>query len=302
MSLRHFLDLSQMDGATLRAMVDRAAAMKQGEDRSQPMAGRSLAMIFEKPSTRTRVSFEVAARQLGGHPVILSAKEMQLGRGETVADTAKVLSRYVDAIMIRTDAHGKLLELAEHASVPVINGLTDHSHPCQIMADVLTIEEKKGPIRGRKIAWIGDGNNVAHSFIQAAVRFDFSLDLACPAGLEPDAEVVAWASEHQGRVRVVRDPHEAVRDAEAVIADTWLSMGQDDAAQRTRVLEPYRVDDHLMAGAKEGAIFLHCLPAHRGDEVTESVIDGPSSVVFDEAENRLHAQKAILAWCVEGND
>ena len=301
MSARHFLDLNELDSAALRSVLDRASAMKRRDDKSLPMAGRSLAMIFEKPSTRTRVSFEVAARQLGGHPVVLSSKDMQLGRGESVADTARVLSRYVDAIMIRTDAHEKLVELAEHASVPVINGLTDRSHPCQIMADVLTIEEHKGPIRGKKIAWIGDGNNVAHSFVHAAVQFDFQLDLACPAELEPAADVLRWAQAHQGRVRVLRDPHEAVADAEAVIADTWLSMGQADSERRQRLLEPYRVDDHLMEGAKERAIFLHCLPAHRGQEVTASVIDGKQSVVFDEAENRLHAQKAILAWCVEGN-
>jgi ornithine carbamoyltransferase len=300
MSVRHFLDLSDIDCGALRTILDRAALMKRGDDLSLPMAGRSLAMIFEKPSTRTRVSFEVAVRQLGGHPVVLSSKEMQLGRGETVADTAKVLSRYVDAIMIRTNAHEKLLELAHHATVPVINGLTDHSHPCQIMADVLTFEEHKGPIQGKKVAWTGDGNNVAHSFIHAAVRFDFRLDIACPAGLEPAPEVVRWAEQHQGRIRVLRDPYEAVRDADAVVADTWVSMGQADAAERHRMLEPYRVDDRLLDAANQGAIFLHCLPAHRGEEVTAEVIDGPRSVVFDEAENRLHAQKAILAWCVEG--
>ncbi|WP_027132852.1 ornithine carbamoyltransferase [Geminicoccus roseus] len=300
MTARHFLDLSSVDAGVLRAILDRAAMMKRGDDLSLPMAGRSLAMIFEKPSTRTRVSFEVAVRQLGGHPVILSSKEMQLGRGETVADTAKVLSRYVDAIMIRTDSHEKLLELAHHATVPVINGLTDHSHPCQIMADVLTFEEHKGPIQGRKVAWTGDGNNVVHSFIHAAVRFDFSLDIACPEGLQPAAEVVHWAQQHQGRIRILRDPYEAVKDADAVVADTWVSMGQADADERHRALEPYRVDDRLMDAANQGAIFLHCLPAHRGEEVTAEVIDGPRSVVFDEAENRLHAQKAILAWCVEG--
>ena len=300
MSARHFLDIGDLDATTLRAVLDRAATMKRGDDKSLPMAGRSLAMIFEKSSTRTRVSFEVAVRQLGGHPVVLSAKDMQLGRGETVADTAKVLSRYVDAIMIRTDAHEKLLELAEHASVPVINGLTDRSHPCQIMADVLTIEEHRGPVRGKKLAWVGDGNNVANSFVHAAVRFGFELDLACPEGLEPAADVLRWAEGHQGRVRVLRDPRVAVADADAVVADTWLSMGQGDPDRRRTMLEPYRVDDHLMKGAKEDAIFLHCLPAHRGDEVTASVIDGKHSVVFDEAENRLHAQKAILAWCMEG--
>lgn len=299
-TVRHFLDLDQIAGPELRGILDRAGQMKRGLDHAQPLAGRTLAMIFEKPSTRTRVSFEVACKQLGGHPVILSASEMQLGRGETVADTAKVLSRYVDAIMIRTDRHEKLDELAKNATVPVINGLTDLSHPCQVMADLLTFEEHKGPIRDRKLAWTGDGNNMVTSLIHAAVRFDFRLDIACPAELAPAANVLAWAGEHQGRVRVLRDPAEAASGADAVITDTWVSMGQADAAARHALLEPYRVDADLMAEAADDAIFLHCLPAHRGEEVTADVIDGPRSVVFDEAENRLHAQKAILAWCLEG--
>jgi ornithine carbamoyltransferase len=296
---RHFLDLDRTEAADLRAILDRAAAFKGG-DPAKPMAGRTLAMIFEKPSTRTRVSFEVAARQLGGHATVLTARDMQLGRGETVADTARVLSRYVDAIMIRTDAHEKLLELAEHATVPVVNGLTDRSHPCQIMADVLTIEERRGPVRGKTLAWVGDGNNVLASLVHAAVRLDFALNVACPPELAPPRELLAWAAERQGRVRVTADPAEAVRGAHAVFADAWVSMGQGEAERRRRLLEPYRVDAPLFEQARPDAIFLHCLPAHRGEEVTDEVIDGPRSVVFDEAENRLHAQKAILEWCLLG--
>ncbi len=297
---RHFLDLSAVDAATLRAMLENAAAMKAGRDTSQPLAGKTVAMIFEKPSTRTRVSFEVGIRQLGGAPIVLNAREMQLGRGETAADTAAVLSRYVDAIMIRTDRHEKLLELAEHATIPVINGLTDATHPCQIMADVLTFEEHRGPIRGKKLAWSGDGNNVVTSFIHAAARFDFELAIACPEELPPDAAALDWARAHQARVSVTSDPYAAVAGADAVITDTRVSMGDADAERRHRLLEPFAVDARLMAAARPEALFLHCLPAHRGEEVTAEVIDGPQSVVFDEAENRLHAQKAILAWCLGG--
>jgi ornithine carbamoyltransferase len=295
---RHFLDLDQIETADLRSILDRASSFKKG-DGARPMAGRTLAMIFEKPSTRTRVSFEVAAHQLGGHALVLSARDMQLGRGESVADTARVLSRYVDAIMIRTDGHEKLLELAQHATVPVVNGLTDHSHPCQAMADVLTVEEHKGPIRGRQLAWIGDGNNMLTSLVHAAVRFDFQLTIACPPELAPEPALLAWAQERQARVQVTDDPRAAVRGAEAVFADTWVSMGQADADRRLQLLEPYRVDAPLFDLARPDAIFLHCLPAHRGEEVTPEVIDGPRSVVFDEAENRLHAQKAILEWCLD---
>jgi ornithine carbamoyltransferase len=294
---RHFLDLDRFEGSELRAILDRSHAFKGG-DPAKPLAGRTLAMIFDKPSTRTRVSFEVAARQLGGHAIVLTSRDMQLGRGETVADTARVLSRYVDAIMIRTGAHEKLLELARHATVPVVNGLTDSSHPCQIMADVMTIEERRGPIQGRTLAWVGDGNNVLVSLVHAAVRLHFTLNVATPAELAPAPDLLRWAADHQGRVMLTTDPRAAVRGADAVFADTWVSMGQDDAAARRRLLEPYRVDAALMAGAAEGALFLHCLPAHRGEEVTEEVIDGPCSAVFDEAENRLHAQKAILEWCL----
>ncbi len=297
--LKHFLDLDRIEGGDLRRIVDSAKAFKGGAP-ERPMAGKTLAMIFDKPSTRTRVSFEVAVKQLGGDAVVLSTRDMQLGRGETIGDTARVLSRYVDAIMLRTDAHGKLLELAEHATVPVINGLTDGSHPCQIMADVMTIEEHKGPIRDLTVAWIGDSNNVTASLVHAAVRFDFRLNIACPPQLAPRADLLAWAAERQGRVSVTSDPAAAVAGADAVFADTWVSMGDGEIEQRHRLLEPYRVDEPLMGHARPDAIFLHCLPAHRGEEVTAEVIDGPRSVVLDEAENRLHAQKAILAWCVAG--
>jgi ornithine carbamoyltransferase len=296
---RHFLDLDDFDTATLRSILERGSALKKGGRADKPLVGKTLAMIFEKPSTRTRVSFEVGMRQLGGDVVMLSSKEMQLGRGETVADTAKVLSRFVDVIMLRTDSEKKLLELAEHATVPVINGLTDRSHPCQIMADVLTFEEHRGPIAGKVVAWSGDGNNVAASWIHAAVRFGFELRLACPEGLKPPPGLVAWAAGQGGRVSVSGDPVAAVADADCVVTDTWVSMNQQDGETRHNLLTPYRVDQRLMANAKPDAIFMHCLPAHRGDEVTAEVIDGPNSVVWDEAENRLHAQKGILMWCLD---
>ena len=296
---RSFLDLDAIESDQLRVILDRACAFKQG-DAAKPMAGRVLAMIFDKPSTRTRVSFEVAAKQLGGDAIVLTSRDLQLGRGETVADTARVLSRYVDAIMIRTDAHEKLIELAAHATVPIINGLTDQSHPCQIMADVMTIEEHRGPIRGKTMAWVGDGNNVLTSLVQAAVQLDCTLNIATPAELAPTQAVLAWAAERQGRIRVTTDPAAAVRGAEVVFADTWISMGQADQERRRELLDPFRVDAALMGLATPNALFLHCLPAHRGEEVTAEVIDGPQSVVFDEAENRLHAQKAILEWCFAG--
>jgi ornithine carbamoyltransferase len=295
--LRHFLDIAELDPGTLRSILDRAGELKSN-GRDARLAGKTLAMMFDKPSTRTRVSFEVAIKALGGDAVVLNSKDMQLGRGETIADTARVLSRYVDAIMIRTDRHSKLLELAEAAAVPVINGLTDFSHPCQIMADVMTFEEHRGPIRDRILAWVGDGNNVAASWVHAAQRFDFRLRLACPPELAPTPEVMAWAAERQARVQLVEDPCEAVADADAVLTDVWVSMGDRDAEQRRRLLASYRVDGGLMSAATPGALFMHCLPAHRGEEVTAEVIDGPSSVVFDQAENRLHAQKGILAWCL----
>jgi ornithine carbamoyltransferase len=297
--VRHFLDLREFDTPTLRRMLDAAAGFKAAHGvSSRPLAGRTLAMIFEKPSTRTRVSFEVAMRQLGGEVVVLSGREMQLGRGETLADTARVLSRYVDAIMLRTDRTEKLRELAEYATVPVINGLTDTSHPCQLMADVMTFEEHRGSIAGQVVAWCGDGNNVARSWIEAAARFGFTLRLATPDSLRPPAEVLAWAASQGARIELTDDPEAAVAGARCVVTDAWVSMSDDPSENRHNLLAPFRVTGTLMAKAAADAIFMHCLPAHRGEEVTEAVIDGPQSVVFDEAENRLHAQKGVLAWAL----
>jgi ornithine carbamoyltransferase len=293
---RHFLDLDQFDSAELRRILDLGFAYKSGR-RDRPLAGKTLAMIFEKPSTRTRVSFEVAMRHLGGDTIFLDAADTQLGRGETVADTARVLSRYVDAIMIRTNESRKLEELAHYATVPVINGLTDASHPCQIMADVMTLQEKKAPLASRIVAWSGDANNVAASWVHAAVRFGFTLRLACPDELGPPQRLIDWAQREGGRVRFTSEPMEAVAGADCVVTDTWISMGITASVNRHNRLAPYRVDEQLMAHAKPDAIFMHCLPAKRGEEVTAGVIDGPHSVVWDEAENRLHAQKGILAWC-----
>jgi len=294
---RHFLDLDQFDSAELRRILDLGVAYKNGR-RDRPLAGKTLAMIFEKPSTRTRVSFEVAMRHLGGDTIFLDAADTQLGRGETVADTARVLSRYVDAIMIRTKESRKLDELAHHATVPVINGLTAASHPCQLMADVMTLQEKKGPLAGKVVAWTGDGNNVAASWVHAAVRFGFTLRIACPEELSPPRRLFDWAQREGGRVRLTTEPLEAVAGADCVITDTWISMGDEGNVNRHNMLAPYRVDERLMTYAKPDAIFMHCLPAKRGEEVTAGVIDGPQSVVWDEAENRLHAQKGILAWCL----
>jgi ornithine carbamoyltransferase len=301
---RHFLDLDRLDAATLRGILDQGLACKRERAAAagpQPLAGKALAMIFEKPSTRTRVSFERGIQQLGGEAIVLEPSGSQLGRGETVADTARVLSRYVDAIVIRTTAESKLLELAEHATVPVINGLTDRTHPCQLMADVMTFEEHRGPIADRVIAWSGDGNNMAASWIHAAVRFGFQLRLACPEQLVPPGDVLEWARAEGGRVTVTADVETAVADADALVTDIWVSMGEEDSVstqQRHNLLRGYQVDDRLMGLANPDAIFMHCLPAHRGEEVTDSVIDGPQSVVWDEAENRLHAQKGILLWCL----
>jgi ornithine carbamoyltransferase len=294
---RHFLDLDRLSGTELRRILDQALQWKTTLDRSMPLKGKILAMIFEKQSTRTRLSFEVAMKQLGGDVITLSASDSQISRGETIADTARVLSRYVDAVMIRTNSAAKLEELAANATVPVINGLTDASHPCQIMADVMTLEEHKGPVAGMVVAWSGDGNNVATSWIHAAARFGFELRLACPDHLRPPAAVLAWAEREKARVSVGADPRAAVRGADCVVTDTWVSMGTDPKLFRPDLLAPYRVDEALMACAKRDAIFMHCLPAKRGEEVTAGVIDGPQSVVWDEAENRMHVQKAILAWC-----
>jgi ornithine carbamoyltransferase len=296
---KHFLDLKDFSAVQLRALLTEAARLKRSRGQGKkPLAGKTLAMIFEKPSTRTRVSFEVAMRELGGDVTVLSPRDMQIGRGETIADTANVLSRYVHGIMLRTDSSAKLHELAANASIPVINGLTEHSHPCQIMADLLTFEEHRGPIAGRVIAWVGDGNNVAHSWIEAAARFGFSLRLACPAGFQPKAEMLAWAAAEKADVVLTDDPAAAVAGAACVVTDTWLSMSDPETETKARLqaFAPYQVTAALMLQAAKDAIFMHCLPAHRGEEVAASVIDGPASVVFDEAENRLHAQKAILAW------
>jgi ornithine carbamoyltransferase len=298
---RHFLDLRDFDTATLRHMLDIAAGFKAaGGVTTRPLAGKTVALIFEKPSTRTRVSFEVGVRQLGGDVVVLSGKETQLGRGETVADTARVLSRYVDAIMLRTDAHDKLLEMAAHATVPVVNGLTAASHPCQLMADVLTFEEHRGPIAGQVVAWCGDGNNVARSWIEAAARFGFTLRLATPDELRPPVDVVAWARAQGATIELTDDAVAAVAGARCVVTDTWVSMSDDESTNRHNLLAPFRVTEALMAKAAPDAVFMHCLPAHRGEEMTEGVLDGPQSVVFDEAENRLHAQKGVLAWALAG--
>jgi ornithine carbamoyltransferase len=294
---RHFLDLRDFDTATLRQMLDVASGFKRaGGVSSRPLAGKTLALIFEKPSTRTRVSFEVGMRQLGGDVIVLSGKEMQLGRGESVSDTAKVLSRYVDAIMLRTDKASKLHELAEYATVPVINGLTEASHPCQLMADVMTFEEHRGPIAGQVVAWCGDGNNVARSWIEAAVLFGFTLRMATPDSLRPPDDVLAWARSQGARIELTGDPEVAIAGARCVVTDTWVSMSDDPNESRHNLLAPYRVTSRLMAKAAPDALFMHCLPAHRGEEVDAGVIDGPHSVVFDEAENRLHAQKGVLAW------
>ena len=302
---RHFLDIDRIEAGTLRRILDMARAMKKAGKRvpaklrPDGIADAVLILIFEKPSTRTRVSFDIAMRQLGGQTLALNHTDLQIGRGEPISDTAKVLSRYVDAIMIRANKHETLTELAEHASIPVINGLTDRTHPCQIVADIMTFEELIGPIKGRRVAWTGDGNNVACSWIQAAAQLDFELALACPPQLNPEHSVVEWARQKGAKIELTDDPVAAVTGADCVVTDTWVSMGQQpEASRRNQLLGPYAVDDKLMQKAARDAIFMHCLPAYRGHEVTAGVIDGPRSVVWDEAENRLHAQKAILAWCL----
>ena len=297
---KHFLDLDLLDVGTVRHILDLAASMKRGQmpgGNAQPLAGKSIALVFEKPSTRTRVSFQVGMTQLGGNALVLSPQETQIGRGETIADTARVLSRYVDAIMMRTHASQNLKELATYAGVPVINGLTDDSHPCQIMADIMTYEERKGPIGKAVVTWCGDGNNVAMSWIHAAALFGFELRLACPESLRVKPSVIVAAKAKGANIIETTDPMAAAHGSDCIITDTWVSMG-DEEGNRHSVLMPFQVNDALMAIAKPDAVFMHCLPAHRGEEVTASVIDGPRSVVWDEAENRLHAQKGILVWCM----
>jgi ornithine carbamoyltransferase len=300
-AVRHFLDLIDIPKPELQGMIDRSRAMKdalKSGEQKKPLAGKTLAMVFDKPSTRTRVSFDVGMRQLGGESIMLTAQEMQLGRGETLADTARVLSRFVDAIVIRILDHKDVEELAKYATVPVINALTRRSHPCQVLADVMTFEEKKGPIRGRTVAWTGDANNVLASWMHAAERFDFTLRVATPSELRPKKWLLDWVKSSGAAIEIGDDPERAVKGVDCVVTDTWVSMGDKDGKHRHNILKPYQVNSSLMARAKSDAIFMHCLPAHRGDEVTDEVMDGPQSVVFDEAENRLHAQKGLLAWCM----
>ncbi len=306
MMVRHFLDWTAPGAPAIRAMLDEAHRRKQARrgmprgrpDHDRPLDGHTLAMIFEKPSTRTRVSFDMAMRQLGGSALNLSSSELQLGRGETIADTARVLSRMVDAIMIRTNGHDKIEQLAEYAHVPVINGLTDHNHPCQALADVMAVEERLGNVRGTTWAWLGDGNNMAHSIIEAGSLLGFTVRLGVPADYEPEPAVVAQARALGATVEIVRDARAAVDGADVVLTDTWVSMGQAGGEAKLAAMAPYQVTPALMALARREAVFLHCLPAHRGEEVMDAVMDGPQSLVWDEAENRLHAQKAVLLWCL----
>jgi ornithine carbamoyltransferase len=306
--MKHFLDIHTTPAAELRSMIDTAHRMKAARngrprgtpDDETPLQGRMVALIFEKPSTRTRVSFDVGVRQMGGETMVLSGKEMQLGHGETIADTARVLSRYVDLIMIRTFEEATLQEMAEHATVPVINGLTNRTHPCQIMADVMTYEEHRGPIAGKKVVWCGDGNNVFASFAHAAGQFGFDLSFTGPETLDPERVWLDFAASKGRPITIDRDPARAVAGADLVVTDTWVSMHDPESAKERRhnQLRPYQVNEALMAHAKPDALFMHCLPAHRNDEATSAVMDGPHSVIFDEAENRLHAQKAVMRWCL----
>ncbi|MFN3513060.1 MAG: ornithine carbamoyltransferase [Phenylobacterium sp.] len=304
-SPRHFLDLWRLEGSDLRAILDDAKARKaarkgwpQGRvDADAPAKDRVLAMIFEKHSTRTRFSFDAAMRQLGGSVIMSNSADMQIGRGEPIEDTARVLSRMVDAVMIRANRHEDVERLALSSTIPIVNGLTDKSHPCQILADILTFEEHRGPIAGRTLAWVGDGNNVCASFIHAAPKLGFKLNIACPTVYHPDLVDLARAESEQGRIEMTDDPRAAVRGADCVITDTWVSMGDTDHEERLEAFDPFQVDEKLMDLAAADGVFLHCLPAHRGEEVTDAVIDGPRSLVWDEAENRIHAQKSILAWC-----
>lgn len=302
MAERHdFLDLDRIDATTLRSIIDVSARMKADGARPQLLADHTLAMVFEKPSTRTRVSFDVAMQTLGGRVVSLEPDGSQLGRGETIADTARILSEYVDVIMFRTSSVANLEEMVDAASVPVINGLTDRSHPCQIMADIMTFEEEVGPIAGRVVAWSGDSNNVANSWIHAAVQFGFEFRVAAPADLRPPQDILDWAAANGSNISVGDDPVAAVTGADCVVTDTWVSMGDKQADRRRALLTPYRVDEALMAHAADDAVFMHCLPVYRGDEATAEVVDGPQSVVWTEAGNRLHAQKGILLWCLLGS-
>ncbi|MDO6483183.1 ornithine carbamoyltransferase [Shimia thalassica] len=306
--MNHFLDIHKTDAADLRGIIDSAKAVKNARngkpkgalDADLPLKDHMVALIFEKPSTRTRVSFDVGVRQMGGQTMVLSGKEMQLGHGETIADTARVLSRYVDMIMIRTFEEQVLLELAEYSDVPVINGLTDRTHPCQIMADILTYEEHRGSIAGKKVVWSGDGNNVCASFIHAAGQFGFDLTFTGPEVLDPEQGFVDLARSKGAKIEIVRDPAEAVAGADLVVTDTWVSMHDAQSARERRhnQLRPYQVNEELMSHANPEALFMHCLPAHRNEEATNVVMDGPNSVIFDEAENRLHAQKAVMRWCL----
>ncbi len=300
---KNFIDLNTINKKILRKILDLGKKLKASShgEFANSLNGKTLAMIFEKPSTRTRVSFEVGMRQLGGEVVTLLNENIQSGRGETFADTARVLSRYVDILMIRTDSSSKLEELSSFSSIPVINGLTNLTHPCQIMADIMTFEEHKGDIKGKVLAWTGDGNNVANTLIQGAVQFDFTLRLACPPELGPDKKILEWGKRLGANIKLTDDPYEAVDNADCVITDTWVSM-HNKQGDRVKTLEPYRVTKKLMNSASKSAIFMHCLPAHRGEEVVTEVIDGPNSVVWDEAENRLHVQKAILLWILAIND
>ncbi|MDD8023593.1 MAG: ornithine carbamoyltransferase [Paracoccaceae bacterium] len=306
--MNHFLDIHKTTPEDLRGMIDSARAMKDARagrpkgalDDDQPLKGHMVALIFEKPSTRTRVSFDVGVRQMGGQTMVLSGSDMQLGHGETIADTARVLSRYVDLIMIRTFEEETLLEMAEHATVPVINGLTNRTHPCQIMADVMTYEEHRGPIAGKKVVWSGDGNNVCASFLHAAGQFGFDLTFTGPPTLDPEREWLEFARSKGVQAGIERDPFKAVQGADLVVTDTWVSMHDPESAKERRhnQLRGYQVNEALMAAANPDALFMHCLPAHRNDEATSAVMDGPHSVIFDEAENRLHAQKAVMRWCL----
>ncbi len=299
--MRNLIDINMLNDGIARKLLQTAKFYKssgRGLLEGAPLLGRTLAMIFEKPSTRTRISFEVAMTELGGSAIYLDAKSMQMGRGETIADTAKVLGRYLDGIMIRASKHETLLEMAKHSKIPVINGLTDISHPCQILADIMTFEEKLGDIENKTISWVGDGNNMANSWIHASKIFNFKLRLACPSVRLPDENIVKWAMDNGANIKIMNDPMEACKDSNAILTDTWVSMGDENTVNPEKIFNNFQVNDKLFAVAADDAIFMHCLPAHRGQEVSSEIIDGPRSVVWDEAENRLHIQKAILSWAI----